>query len=137
MRVCLPAEGATNVSWPRPCPLRGWVVWLWHLLTNLYVWFTMSSCYGSVNLYVYLTMSSCYDLITLALGLIRRDGGLRTPCHSCGFACQQRVLKTFPDPGYLRSEDGVLWLWHLLVNLYIWLYIYIYIYIHINKMEIK
>ena len=27
--------------------------------------------------------------------------------HSCGFACQQRVLKTFPGPGYLRSEDGV------------------------------
>ena len=25
----------------------------------------------------------------------------------CRFACQQRVLKTFPGPGYLRSEDGV------------------------------
>ena len=34
-------------------------------------------------------------------------GGLSTLCHSCGFACQQRVLKTFPGPGYLRSEDGV------------------------------
>ena len=34
------------------------------------------------------------------------DGGLSTLCHSCGFACQQRVLKTFPGPGYLRSEDG-------------------------------
>ena len=22
-------------------------------------------------------------------------------CHSCRFACQQRVLKTFPGPGYL------------------------------------
>ena len=33
------------------------------------------------------------------------------------FACQQRVLKTFPSPGYLRSEDGVVWLWHSLVNL--------------------
>ena len=28
-------------------------------------------------------------------------------CHSCGFPCQQRVLKTFPGPGYLHSEDGV------------------------------
>ena len=28
-------------------------------------------------------------------------------CHSCLFACQQRVLKTFPGPGYLLSEDGV------------------------------
>ena len=37
----------------------------------------------------------------------RGDGGLSTLCHSCGFACQQRVLKTFPGPGYLRSEDGV------------------------------
>ena len=36
-----------------------------------------------------------------------RDGGLSTLCHSCGFACQQGVLKTFPAPGYLRSEDGV------------------------------
>ena len=41
------------------------------------------------------------------LGLIERDGGLSTLCHSCGFACQQSVLKTFSGPGYLRSEDGV------------------------------
>ena len=34
-----------------------------------------------------------------------RVGGLGT--HSCGFACQQRVLKTFSGPAYLRSEDGV------------------------------
>ena len=27
--------------------------------------------------------------------------------HSHGFACQQRVLKTFPGPGYLHFEDGV------------------------------
>ena len=44
----------------------------------------------------------------------RRDGGLSTLCHSCVFACQQKVLETFPDPGYLRSEDGVVWLWHSL-----------------------
>ena len=43
----------------------------------------------------------------LSLGLIERDGGLSTLCHSCRFACQQRVLKTFPGPGYLHSEDGV------------------------------
>ena len=35
------------------------------------------------------------------------DGGLNTLCHSCVFACQQRVLETFPGPGYLRSKDGV------------------------------
>ena len=36
-----------------------------------------------------------------------RVGGLGTQCHSCGFACQQRVLKKFPGPAYLRSKDGV------------------------------
>ena len=61
-----------------------------------------------VNLYVWLIISSCYGLIHLSLGLIGRDGALGTLCHGCGFACQQRLLKTFPpDPGYLRSEDGV------------------------------
>ena len=28
----------------------------------------------------------------------------------------RRVLKTFPGPGYLGSEDGVVW--HFLLNLY-------------------
>ena len=60
------------------------VVSLWHLLANLYIWLTISSCHGSIS---------------LALGLIGRDGGLSTLCHSCGFACQQRVLKTFPGRG--------------------------------------
>ena len=32
-----------------------------------------------------------------------------------------RVLKMFPGPGYLHSKYGVIWLCHLLVNLYIWL----------------
>ena len=82
------------------------VVWLWHPLGNLYV------C---------LTISSCYDSIRLAWALIVRDGVLRTLCHSCGFSCQQRVLKTFSGPDSLQSEDGVIWLWHPLVNLYIWL----------------
>ena len=35
------------------------------------------------------------------------NGGLSSLCHSSGFACQQRVLKTFPNPGYLRSEGGM------------------------------
>ena len=38
-----------------------------------------------------------------SLGLIRMDGGLSTLCHSCGFACQQRVLKTYRGPGYLHT----------------------------------
>ena len=63
-----------------------------------------------VNLYIRLTISSCYSSIPLTLGLIGRDGGLSTLCHGCRFACRQRVLTTFPSPGYLRSEDGVVWL---------------------------
>ena len=77
------------------------------------------SCYGSIPL-----------TLDLSLGLIERDGGLSTVCHSCGFSCQQRVLKTFPGPGNLHSEDGIVWLCQLLVNLCI--YIYIYIYISVN-----
>ena len=60
-----------------------------------------------IYIYEYITISSCYGSIPLTLGLIGRDGGLSTLCHSCGFACQQRVLKTFPSPGYLHPEDGV------------------------------
>ena len=43
----------------------------------------------------------------LSLGLIGRDGGLCTLCHKCGFSCQQRVLKTFSDPGHLHFKDEV------------------------------
>ena len=93
-----------------PCPgylhSEDGVVWLWHPLASLYIWLSISSCYGS---------------IPLALGLIGRDGGLSTLCHSCVLAFQQRVLKTIPGSGYLHSEDGVVWLWHPLLNLYIWL----------------
>ena len=50
------------------------------------------------------------------LVLTERDGSLSTLCHSWRFDYQQRVLKTFPGPGYLSSEDGLAGLWHLLVN---------------------
>ena len=81
-----------------------WVVWLWQLHVTWYISVTISSCYGS---------------FPLTLELIGRDGGLCTLCHCCGFACQQGLVKTFPCPGYQCSKDGVVWLWHLLVNLYI------------------
>ena len=43
-------------------------------------------------------------------------------CRSCGFACHQRVHKTFPDPHCIRSEDGigVAWLGYFVVNLHIY-----------------
>ena len=103
LRVCLSAEGAKNVSWPWLSPLRRWGS-LTMALTGKFV-------------YIWLTISSCCGSIPLTLGSIGRDGGLSTLCHSCRFACKQRMLKTFPGPGYIRSEDGLVWLWHLLVNL--------------------
>ena len=68
------------------------IFWLWQSLVNLYIWLTISSCCSS---------------IPLTLGMIERDGDSSTLCHSWGFACQQRVLKTSSGPGYLHSEDGV------------------------------
>ena len=57
--------------------------------------------------------------ICLTLGFIWRYGDLNTLCHSCGVAFQQRVVKIFPGPGFFPSKDGVVWLCHLLVNLYV------------------
>ena len=81
------------------------VVWLWHPLVNWYIWLNISSCYVS---------------IPLALGLIGSYCGLNTLCQSCGSACPQRVLKTFPGAGYLHPENVVVWLWHPLEYLYVW-----------------
>ena len=57
--------------------------------------------------YISLTISSSYGSIPLALGLIGRDGGLRSLFHGWTFGCQQRVQKMFPVPGYLCSEVEV------------------------------
>ena len=52
-------------------------------------------------------MTYTYNHLYIYIG---RASGLSTLCHSCGFASQQTVLKTFSGPGYFRSEDGVVWL---------------------------
>ena len=52
--------------------------------------------------------------------------------HNCEFACQQRVLKTFPGPGYFHSDDGVVYAY-----IYIYMYIYIYIYPSERAMNTK
>ena len=82
------------------------VFWLWDLPENFFIWFNISFCYCWVH---------------LVLRLILRDGGLSTLCHTCEFACQQRVLKTFSCSGCFCCEDWVVWLWHLLISFYIWL----------------
>ena len=74
---------------------------LQHAKANTYISISIS-----VYLSIYLSIYNHHPSI-LNLRLIGRDGGLSTLCHSCGFACQQRVLKTFPGPGCLHSEDGV------------------------------
>ena len=54
--------------------------------------------------------------------MIGRDGGLSTLCHSCGLrVClsEEGVRKTFPGPGYLRSEDGVKHKYIKYINTYI------------------
>ena len=100
--LCLSAECATNAAWP---------------------WLTALQWWGSLTLaFNGKFVSIAHQFILLRLNpygvkLDRWDGILSTPCHSGGFACQQRVLKMFPVLGYLSSKDGVVWLWRLLVNL--------------------
>ena len=86
--------------------LKDAVIWIGHLLVNFYIWLTISSCLSS---------------IPLALGLIKKNGGLRILCHSRSFDYRQRMVKILFGPGDLLSKDAVVWPWHLLVNLYIWL----------------
>ena len=106
LQVWLSAWGAKNVSWPWPSLLRGWSS-LSMVFTGKFVW-------------LWLTISSCHGSISLTLVLISRDCGLRTLCKTYGFDSQQRVLKTFPGPGYLSSKDGIVSLWHSLINYYVY-----------------
>ena len=67
-------------------------------------------------IYIWLAIWSYYGSIPLRLGLIGRKKGWWF--EQRGLACKQRVLKTFPASGYLRSSrNGVIWPWHLLMNL--------------------
>ena len=60
---------------------------------------SMSAIYMA---YLYTTQHHSDNLATGALGT-----SMSTVCHSCGFACQHRVLKIFLGPGYLHSENGI------------------------------
>ena len=71
----------------------GYVAWAW--LSPLWGWGSLTMTFTGKFVYIWLTISSCYGSIPLTLGLIGRDGGLSTLCHSCRFACQQRMLKHF------------------------------------------
>ena len=135
------AESVKNISWTwfsRHQGSKDQMVSLCHFLLNLYIF--IAPCYLA-------TAQSQYLMV------IGRDGSLSTLCQSCGLACQQRALETFPGLGWLHSEDGIVWLYHFLVILHVcsspfylatalpsalwWLrrmvtwglYVYIYIYI--------
>ena len=69
---------------------------------------------------IWLTISSCCGSISLTLVLISRDSTLSTLCHRRGFDYQERVVKAFLYTGYLLCNDGVVYLWPLLVNLYVY-----------------
>ena len=87
-------------------------------MITIYTYLATSALRIGIYICIYIYSSPFY-LATAhshCLIIIRRDGGLSTLCHSCGFSCQQRVLKTFLDPDYLLSEEGVVWLWYFLVN---------------------
>ena len=62
--------------------------------------------YIYVYIYIYIYNLSCYSSISVPFGDMEH-GDLSTLCHSCVFVCYQVVLKTFPVPGNLRSEDRV------------------------------
>ena len=59
-----------------------------------------------IYIYIYIYNLSCYSSISVPFGDMEH-GDLSTLCHSCVFVCYQVVLKTFPVPGNLRSEDRV------------------------------
>ena len=63
--------------------------------------------------------------------VIGSDGGLSTLSHSCGYFYQQRKIKTFHSPAYLRSEDENMAFLAKFGHIYIYIYIYTYIYIYI------
>ena len=77
-------------------------IYILHIyIYNIYIYIYILYIYRYIYVYVYVYIYTQYSMV------IGRNGGLGTLCHSCRFAPQQRVLKTFPGPGYLRFEKGI------------------------------
>ena len=101
LQVCLSAEGVKNVSWPWLSPFRVW--------DSLTIAFT-GKCVYMADHFILLRLNH-FGLRVDREGWWFEHSTSQLPvCLSAG------VLKTFPDPGYFRSEHGV----------YIYIYIYIY-----------
>ena len=71
LQVFSSAEGAKNVFQPWISSLRGWS--------------SVATAFTGKFVYIWLTISSCYASNPFALGLIGRDSGLSTLCHSLLF----------------------------------------------------
>ena len=64
-------------------------MYIYIYIIYIYIYIYVCACAFTGNfVYIWLTISSCYGSSTVYLGGIGRDGGLSTLCHSCGFACQ-------------------------------------------------
>ena len=83
--------------------------WLW--LSPLRGWGSLTMVFTGKFVYIahrfILLWFNCFGLNREGwwFVLIWRDGGLSTLCHSSGFNYHQRLLKTFPGPGYLGFEE--------------------------------
>lgn len=92
LRICLSAERAQSLSQPWVSPLRESDSMTMIFLVNLHMFSSP----------IYTTTARSHYLMTIA-----RNGSLITLCLSCGFAGQWRILKIFPGPGCLHSENGI------------------------------
>ena len=90
-----------------------------YIKTKLYIY---SLYYIYIQICIY---SSPFYLATaqsLWLYGVNREGWcFSTLCHSCRFDYQWSMLKMFLGPAYYPFENGVVWLWHFMVNLYIYI----------------
>ena len=133
-------------SWTGQLSAKDGIEWPQQLVINLYIWLTISSCYSSILFTLGLIKRkdglstvchscrfSCQQSVLkrFPLWLYHLHGWdslsmiftgkflyIAPHCPNCEFGCQ-RVLKTFPATGYLFWGDGIVSLWHQLVNLYL------------------
>ena len=54
-------------------------------------------------------------------GVNREGWRFSTLCRSCRFDYQRSMLKMFLGSAYHPFQDRVVWLWHVMVNLYIYI----------------
>ena len=87
---------------PRVVPKRIYIyIYIYIWLSPLRGWGSLTMAMTGEFVYIWLTISSCYGSIPLTLGLIGRDGGLGTLVSWLRVCLSAEGAKTFPGPGYL------------------------------------